>query len=1430
MNSCSDHTSIPSKPEALPAGQREVTHVGEYAQQGLFPRAIQPKLSIGAVDDPLEVEADQMADRVMRMPESSFVQRKCAHCEEEEQVHRKPVKSFLQRKCAECEAEEKLQREPLSPFIHRKESNGKTVATESVASQIQSSKGNGTPLPSPTKTFMESRFGADFSGVRIHTGETASRLSQQVQAKAFTTGSDIYFNAGQFSPHTAKGKHLLAHELTHTLQQAGSSFQAKKIQRKTQAGGAEGGETVVTYKPGKKNPVNDGRISFQYVADKQLPPAQLNVHNHPLMIWAVQHVFTITEDEATEVVGADDLVWGTVTGRTKEYVPGELVRFTLPISVVGKWIGVLSKQGLVDPAVSQLFQEAMELLQNMSNRDYSFFLEWVKDKGIVVSNITDLKNLTPDSLKKIKDLYTEFNANKYANIVKSKEYFLTSDVTRDMRFEDLKDRFFNKPYDQLTAEEKNQILYLFKDKVLSTAFIALEESKIISKQETEKYKQHPELLTEVAQLITGYAPGFWENIEKRLIEFGKFNEAFYDVIQVAPTQLPSPMAASSYSEMQRYYYAYLRDHNLKSVVSLFSNRKKEILSFFSAGNFENILATELATTLSIYAWASKDNLRANYLPEEIDRPLFKQFKQKIPTAGQFDFDKVKRACLEIVLSSYPNIEEINQSDAGALSEMRLIVMNKKHKILSDISVDFRTLATKSVESVKEEITDVLAEKPAKAEKTQARLIEDTDLVWEFQPLLYHVLQQEHLDSSHPVYKVVDAKIKSVANKSFWQSLALGALALVLGLAGIFTGGTTTALGFALLAGSATVGIIDLASQTVEYSIHSDAHAAAFTVPFAEDPSSIGLWLSLIGVVLDVKGLMEVFEQSAKLAGKLAKTGAEASQTADAALKNLAKTKNIDEYADQLYEVLNNRKILKAGITKEAFIKSLKESWQDSRELIENWKKYETVLDKLPAPVKLSIEATGLLKLPVEIRSSLFKLYDFDPQAFNKLMIAVANNPEQLRMLGLQMFHNRTLAGVYGQLSQVLEAGQYQKVVQYFASVGHASADVLPELLHLMNKGNLFSKGDLALQVLTNRKLQQLTLNLSDKPAELLSLWDNFARSGESDFVKFVEKNSPYSSLTKLDESSAAAARIHGAETNKGVLTDMHGKPPTPKSLEGLTEDMEKLGKAVDDPAKIKEVADPMYAAKYDAEVEVEGHTFRRDRETGKWCRFSDEVCNLDTPEAVNAKADEVLGNPDKITPDSVEDITTKIDTSDVSEATPKPGGPGSEEHWKQRWKEYEERMQGNPKKWEFKRWKNVYDRNMERAKKASKAVDAYKARQASVEPWLQNAEREVRVEIEGIERRFDIMETANIPANLRTEGIIHLEELEKAGIKPKVVEHKTGKIYNTQDIQWEVARDEILMKEKGWQVKWVFEGSASAPLKKALKDAGIPFEEIKPPS
>src|SRR5262249_48178943 len=94
---------------------------------------------------------------------------------------------------------------------------GSFEAGAEVETQVSLSKGRGSPLPDPVRAFMEPRFGADFSAVRVHTGSDAQQMNQAVGAQAFTHGHDIYFGAG----HSPTNLALTAHELTHVVQQTG---------------------------------------------------------------------------------------------------------------------------------------------------------------------------------------------------------------------------------------------------------------------------------------------------------------------------------------------------------------------------------------------------------------------------------------------------------------------------------------------------------------------------------------------------------------------------------------------------------------------------------------------------------------------------------------------------------------------------------------------------------------------------------------------------------------------------------------------------------------------------------------------------------------------------------------------------------------------------------------------------------------------------------------------------------------------------------------------------------------------------------------------------------------------------------------------------------------------------------------------------------
>ena len=282
-----------SKSSALSVVQEQPSFV-TASEQGLFgsapesplfvPPVVQPKLSVSQPGDAFEQEADATADHIMRMaaplasaglPDGndandspptgllSSIMRQCAACEEDEKqpdvqakeqaagsidrvpIMRKPTDeeedqrpniiqakhlpgpTHLMLKCSHCDAEERehetVQRKPGSS-----QSGGTGFSLESY---IQQSPATGMPMDRGTRSFMESRFGSDFSSVRIHTGSQAGQASDSIQARAFTHGQNIHFNTGEYQPQTNGGRWLLAHELTHTIQQSNGTVQPSVMRK-----------------------------------------------------------------------------------------------------------------------------------------------------------------------------------------------------------------------------------------------------------------------------------------------------------------------------------------------------------------------------------------------------------------------------------------------------------------------------------------------------------------------------------------------------------------------------------------------------------------------------------------------------------------------------------------------------------------------------------------------------------------------------------------------------------------------------------------------------------------------------------------------------------------------------------------------------------------------------------------------------------------------------------------------------------------------------------------------------------------------------------------------------------------------------------------------------------------------------------------------
>jgi len=234
---------------------------------------IQTKLSVGAADDAYEREADAVAQQVVNMPDTA-VQREDAPEEEELMMKRAdiqredtpeeeelmmkradiqredtPEEEELMMKRADIQREDAPEEEELMmkrADIQREDTpeeeelmmkradiqraDGMEGAFEiggDLESQIQSKKGSGETLSGESQNFFESRFGYDFSGVKVHTDAQSDNLNRSLSARAFTAGSDIFFRQGEYNPGTKGGQELMAHELTHVVQQGGAGVKTK---------------------------------------------------------------------------------------------------------------------------------------------------------------------------------------------------------------------------------------------------------------------------------------------------------------------------------------------------------------------------------------------------------------------------------------------------------------------------------------------------------------------------------------------------------------------------------------------------------------------------------------------------------------------------------------------------------------------------------------------------------------------------------------------------------------------------------------------------------------------------------------------------------------------------------------------------------------------------------------------------------------------------------------------------------------------------------------------------------------------------------------------------------------------------------------------------------------------------------------------------
>jgi Domain of unknown function (DUF4157) len=211
---------------------------------------VQAKLTLGPVGDRYEKEADQVASQVVQHISSPAAAEPGAaaaapgvaqRAGKDDELDLKPLPGAVQRDGPEDELMKKplpgaVQRDDLEDEIKKKPLPGAVQRSSGaeggpiggdVERSIEGARSGGRSLDKEVRASMEPAFGADFSGVKVHADAKADGLNRSLQARAFTTGQDVFFRGGEYNPGSSGGKELLAHELTHVVQQNGGAVMKK---------------------------------------------------------------------------------------------------------------------------------------------------------------------------------------------------------------------------------------------------------------------------------------------------------------------------------------------------------------------------------------------------------------------------------------------------------------------------------------------------------------------------------------------------------------------------------------------------------------------------------------------------------------------------------------------------------------------------------------------------------------------------------------------------------------------------------------------------------------------------------------------------------------------------------------------------------------------------------------------------------------------------------------------------------------------------------------------------------------------------------------------------------------------------------------------------------------------------------------------------
>ncbi|MDQ3109782.1 MAG: hypothetical protein M3R17_07790 [Bacteroidota bacterium] len=423
-------------------------------------------------------------------------------------------------------------------------------------------------------------------------------------------------------------------------------------------------------------------------------------------------------------------------------------------------------------------------------------------------------------------------------------------------------------------------------------------------------------------------------------------------------------------------------------------------------------------------------------------------------------------------------------------------------ILKDLTFDYAYLSQLSKSEIKKQITEKLAEKKKNIDTVRGNLIDDQDYIWEMSAVLEYAKQNAGILPATNASKMVDQHVKDAASSKMWTSLGIGALSLLLGIAGFFTGGATTVLGITLLAGSAAAGVADL---VIEYNRLQFGKAVSNTALTEADElgkvdvSYLGVVMALAGLGIDVFQVAGAFVKIFKGIKVVSLTVADAEHVF-AELSTDGKT-----------IVTTGGKIIKRN----EFLKVFEDAAR----------KYGPDM----AASKSFQEFVNVHSIAPAARPGMFALMKADDKAFELLKGLRGFDNGALTNIGIQLAVEERLADSVAETIKYFDKFKSStstvKVLNAYAGANSKYLGNLPDLWKMFNEAGTTAYPGLIDNILMDARLQSKILNGPDMLAKFTKRWESWinpkASHSSDSFIDFVETGSKAIPLDKAPGKTIA---------------------------------------------------------------------------------------------------------------------------------------------------------------------------------------------------------------------------------------------------------------------------------------------------------------------